>query len=98
MCGACGVLQGGPEWLDCVGFDGPRLAERHKRLRLVNRMLAESGVKISDSGGRLVLRSLTGATRVVDDIMHVWLAAAEIGRRPVDPLAGFTEDGKAGSS
>jgi len=88
MCGACGVLQGGPEWLDCAGFGGPRLAERHKRLRLVNRMLADSGTRVSDSGGRFVLRSLTGATRVVDDLAHLWLAAARIGGRPVDPLAG----------
>lgn len=89
MCGACGVLQGGPEWLECAGIDSPRLAERHKRLRLVNQMLQPAGVKVSDSGGRLVLRNLTGVTRVVDDLVHVWRAADEIGRRPIDPLAGF---------
>jgi hypothetical protein len=68
MCGACGVLRSGPEWLE----EGPersagaRLAERQKRIRIVS--------------------SLTGRTRVIDDLAHVWLGAAEIGRRPVDPL------------
>lgn len=89
MCSACGVLQGGPEWLECAGLDAPRMAERHKRLKLVNKMLESSGTKVSESSGRLVLRNMTGATRIVDDLAHVWRAVDEIGRRPVDPLAGF---------
>jgi hypothetical protein len=89
MCGACGVLQGGPEWLECVELNAPRIAERQKRLGLVNKMLAASGVKVTESGGKLILRSMTGATRVVDDLAHVWRAVDEIGRRPADPLSGF---------
>ncbi|MDB5522979.1 MAG: hypothetical protein JWM58_742 [Rhizobium sp.] len=89
MCGACGVLQGGPEWLECAAIEGPRLAARQKRLRHVNRMLAATGTKVSESSGGMIVRSLTGATRVVDDLSHVWLAAAEIGRKTVDPLAPF---------
>lgn len=92
MCGACGVLRGGPEWLECAGQGAPRIAERQKRLRLVNGMLAASGVKVSESGGKLVLRSMTGATRIVDDLAHVWRAVDEIGRRPADPLSGFLTD------
>lgn len=94
MCGACGVLQGGPEWLECAGLSAPRMAERQKRLKLVNRMLAASGTRVSESGGKLVLRNMTGATRIVDDLAHVWRAVDEIGRKPVDPLSGFTESGE----
>jgi hypothetical protein len=88
MCGACGVLRSGPEWLE-EGLErsaGSRLAERQKRIRIVNHLLRPTGTKLTESAGRLVLSSFTGRTRVIDDLAHVWLGAAEIGRRPVDPL------------
>ena len=77
----------------------PEMVEEGRRILIFSQFvemlnLIEAGLKKQN----INTISLTGATRVVDDIMHVWLAAAEIGRRPVDPLAGFTEDGKAGSS
>jgi hypothetical protein len=94
MCGACGILGGGPEWLDRIGNPGSigatsgetRLAERQRRVALVNGLLASSGVRLSDFGGKLVVRSATGKVRIVDDLAHVWLAADQIGRRLVDPL------------
>ena len=88
MCGACGVLRSGPEWLEggSERSADARLAERQKRIRIVNDLLRPTGTKLRESAGRLVLSSFTGRTRVVDDLAHVWLGAAEIGRRPVDPL------------
>ncbi len=94
MCGACGLLGGGPDWLDRIGTPGSigatsgetRLAERHRRIALVNRMLAPSSVRLSDFGSKLMVRSATGKARIVDDLAHVWLAADQIGRTPVDPL------------
>ncbi len=92
MCSACGVLQDGPEWFDGVGSCRPPLAEQQKRLRLINRLLAPGGTSASEFGGKLILRNQTGMTRLVPDMAHLWTAAGEIGRRAVDPLAGFEED------
>lgn len=94
MCGACGVLGGGPEWLDRagnpdgIGAEGTvtRMAERQKRLQLVNRLLAPTGAKLRDFNVKLLLQGPTGQTKLVDDLTHVWLAADAIGLRPVDPL------------
>lgn len=90
MCSACGILQGGVDWVEGVGAGNAaphdHLAERRHRLQLVNMMLEGSGVSLRGHGRQLVLRSATGATRLVTDLAHVWLAADEIGRRPADPL------------
>jgi hypothetical protein len=90
MCGACGILQGGFDWIDGHGeadaAPHERLAERRRRLALVNMLLEGSGVSLGEHGRQLVLRSATGTTRLVGDLAHVWRAADEIGRRPADPL------------
>lgn len=95
MCGACGVLSGGAEWLersgnpDGIGADPKetRLAERYRRIRLVNRLLSVTGAILRDFNGKLVLKGPTGQTKLVDDLTHVWLAADTIGLRAVDPLS-----------
>jgi hypothetical protein len=90
MCSACGILQGGSDWIDGVGdAAGPtrgRLAERRRRIALVNVLLEGSGVRLSEHGRQLVVRSATGATKLVTDLAHVWRTADELGRRFVDPL------------
>jgi hypothetical protein len=90
MCSACGILQGGFDWVEGVGDDDvtphERLAYRRQRLQLVNMMLEGSGVRLAEHGRQLVVRSATGTTRIVTSLAHVWLAADEIGRHPVDPL------------
>lgn len=90
MCSACGILQGGVDWAEGVGAGDAalhdRLAERRRRLQLVNMLLDGSGVTLREHGRQLVLRSATGTTRLVTDLAHVWRAADEIGRRPADPL------------
>lgn len=90
MCGACGILQSGFDWIEGVGGgEAPlhqRLAERRRRLKLVNLMLDGTGVTLAEHGRSLVVRSQTGTTRLVTDLAHVWRAADAIGRRPADPL------------
>jgi hypothetical protein len=91
MCGACGILESGTDWIDGFGReDVPhhvRLGERRRRLQLINAMLEGTGVRLHDYGRKMVVRSATGATRIVRDLAHVWRAADEIGRRPADPLS-----------
>ena len=89
MCGACGVLLGSGEWADAVASDVPAQAQRHRRIALVNRLLGACGTRLHDAGSKMVLQDLTGRSRVVDDLAHIWLAAAELGSRPIDPLEGF---------
>jgi hypothetical protein len=95
MCGACGVLGGGPDWIDRAGNpDGignaagvTAGAERQRRIRLVNLVLQGSGSKVIDVGSATVVRGPTGRHEVVRDLMHVWAAADRVGPRPVDPLS-----------
>jgi hypothetical protein len=91
MCGACGILTGGPHWSDPVegqaeAGGATRLVERQRRIALVNRLLAPSGMRLSEHGGQLVVRSPTGRTRLVNDLAHVWPAAESLGRARIDPL------------
>lgn len=90
MCGACGVLRGGSDWIDGVGGEAlpphRRMAERRRRIELVNMLLDGSGVRLAEYGRDIVVRGVTGATRIVPDLAHVWSAADALGRRTVDPL------------
>jgi hypothetical protein len=90
MCSACGILRGGVEWIDGVTGEenapDRRLAERHRRMALINMLLENSGVKLTEYGRQLIVRGPTGSTRIVTELAHVWRAADELGRRRVDPL------------
>lgn len=87
MCAACGILGGGSDWLDRGGeSDGiglppgfTWLAERQRRLALVNRLLAPSRIRLSEHGRQLVVRGATGRTKIVADLAHVWVAADLLG-------------------
>lgn len=93
MCGACGVLGGGPDWIDRVdNRDGighraglTRGAERQRRLHLVNLLLKANRSQVVDCGA-LVLRGPTGRSEIVDSLAHVWTAVERIGQEAVDPL------------
>jgi hypothetical protein len=94
MCGACGVLSGGPDWIDRV--DNPdgvghtetltRGAERQRRIHLVNLMLQAGRSQVIDLGNLMVLRGPTGRSEVVSSLMHVWAAVDRVDAQPVDPL------------
>jgi hypothetical protein len=90
MCSACGLLRGGAEWIEGViegenAYDR-RLAERRRRIALINMMLEGTGVKLTEHGRQLIVRGPTGSTRLVTELAHVWRAADELGRLKVDPL------------
>jgi hypothetical protein len=94
MCGACGVLNGGPDWVDRVGNpegvshrpDLTRTAERQRRIALANLLLKPRRLLLSDLGSGLILRGPTGATEIVEVLAHVWTAADRIAPPGIDPL------------
>lgn len=93
MCGVCGSLGGEEHWSSGAGRiqgdEAPtRRAERAKRIRLINRMLAASRVTVTDWQGRFYLvAGPTGKQQVVDSLPHIWQAVQEMSGRSVDPLA-----------
>jgi hypothetical protein len=94
MCGACGVLGGGPDWIDRV--DNPdgvghgdgltRGAERQRRVALVNLLLRARRSQLVDLGTLMMLRGSTGRSEVVDSLKHVWTAVERVDGAPIDPL------------
>lgn len=94
MCGACGILQNGQDWTEGFGSreeaatlpPDRRLAERRRRMALINELLASTGVRLREQGRQLVLSGPTGATAVVTDLAHVWREADRLGRGEADPL------------
>ena len=94
MCGACGVLSGGPDWIDRV--DNPdgighgdgltRGAERQRRVDLVNLLLRSRRSQVVDLGTLMVLRGSTGRSEIVDSLKHVWTTVERVEGEPVDPL------------
>lgn len=94
MCSACGVLNGGSDWLeraenpDGIGAEEniTRRAERQRLINMVNTLLAPSKVKLCDFNTKLIVKGPTGQTKIVNDLAHVWTIADSIGMRIVDPL------------
>jgi hypothetical protein len=92
MCGACGLLANGSDWLDRADDVQPgrsrltALAERQRRIALVNRLLEITGVRIREQGRQLVVRGPTGRTMIVTDLAHVWAAVDVLGGPLLDPL------------
>ena len=92
MCGLCGVLGNEGDWTDAPAMPfasarPTRRAQRLQRVRLVNFVLAQFGLVLSDwQGVKYQLSSRTGRTEVVDNLAQVWLAAERILGRPCDPL------------
>ena len=68
MCSACGVLGGGPDWIDRVGNpdgvghhdDLTRGAERQRGGALVNLLLWPSRMMLVDHGNQLSVRGKPG--------------------------------------
>ena len=94
MCGLCGVL-GASHWTDSHATPGAfaegqartRRHERLYRIQLANRVLAHYGLQLADFQGTcFVLSNKTGRSEIVDDLMAVWPAAAQMIGRVPDPL------------
>jgi hypothetical protein len=82
MCALCGVLLTN-HWAE---RDSGR-RERIFRVALLNRVLVHFGLELVDWSGRVyTLRDRKGRTAVVDDLGGLWIAAAALAGRPLDPL------------
>lgn len=94
MCGACAVLGNAPDWVDRVGNpEGighgenlTRVAERQRRVGLVNLLLRPSRMRLFDLGNKLCLQAPTGRVEIVEGLAHVWVAADRLSLPIVDPL------------
>jgi hypothetical protein len=96
MCALCGVLGGTEHWTDAVARPGvftrntdaaSRRRERINRVAAANRVLKHYGMNLDDWQGSLfVLSTATGKTEIVDNLVHLWIAAERLLGRPSDPL------------
>jgi hypothetical protein len=82
MCSLCGVLLS-DHWAE---QEGGRRA-RFVRVGLLNRVLGHYGLRLDDWGGRVyTLRDQKGSSAVVGDLGALWVEAARLRGRPLDPL------------
>jgi hypothetical protein len=90
MCAACGVLGGGPDWLDRTENGGSGNVasgpERQRRIALVNLLLEVPRLRLRPFGPRMVIASATGRAEIVDDLRHVWAQADRMSGCEVDLL------------
>jgi hypothetical protein len=90
MCGLCGTLGSEADWTDAPAMAEARTTRRAQRLhrvRVVNLVLAQFGLILSDwQGSKYQLASRTGRTEIVDNFAQVWPAAERILGRACDPL------------
>jgi hypothetical protein len=70
-------------WAERDGVGGGRAP----RVALVNRVLGCFGLRLYDWGGPVyVLRDRKGASADVSDLGSLWVEAARLAGRPLDPL------------
>jgi len=82
MCALCGALAS-EHWAEAGGGRRARVF----RVRLVNRVLGQFGLRLDDWGGRIyLLRDLKGRSAVVSDLGSLWVEAERLAGRPLDPL------------
>ena len=82
MCALCGVLLN-DHWAEQEGGRRGRMF----RVGLVNRVLDHYGLELDDWAGRVyVLRDRKGRAAVVDNLGVLWIQAAVLAGRPLDPL------------
>lgn len=94
MCSACGILNGGFDWLERaqnpngIGVEEnvTRIAERQNLINMVNTLLAPSKVKLCDFNNNFIVKGPTGQTKIVSDLAHIWVVADSIGMCMIDPL------------
>ncbi|MEB3101968.1 hypothetical protein [Ferviditalea candida] len=100
MCVLCGEFVMNIHWTDTrrgASADGEvmvggsnqrnRQRERSDRVRLANRLLEFSGLKLDDwSGSKYVLRDRKGNTTIIQDMGELWPAVEKMLRRKLDPL------------
>ncbi|MGP3698600.1 hypothetical protein [Rhodobacter sp. NSM] len=90
MCSACGFPAAPGHWTDAgAQTPGERLRLRFSRLAAVNRLLAPYGLKAHDDGVTPGLQIFApgGQRELVPDLQTLWIAAARMAGRPIDPLS-----------
>lgn len=96
MCGLCGIFDDGRRWLDAAGALNPAAfrRERLRRVAIVKRVLAPTGVTVDDwEGASFLVRGPTGAVEIVDNLFDLWRTAEALGRRRLDPLRSLATPG-----
>jgi hypothetical protein len=100
MCSLCGILGADGHWTDRLAdpqdgqpaaqarqASGTRRKERLQRCALANRVLAHYRLKLADFEGQsYLLRSATGRSELVPDLVGMWAAAERLAGRPCNPL------------
>jgi len=87
MCGLCGVFANADHWSDSPPENGEtRTRSRQMKTRLANQVLAHYSLRLTDTGGSLLLRSATGQASLVPHPGALWPAADRLARKPCDPL------------
>ena len=90
MCGLCGIFDDGRRWLDRAATLDPAALrrERMRRVAIVRRVLAPTGVAVDDwEGASFLVRGPTGAVEIVDNLFDLWRKAEQLGHRRLDPLS-----------
>lgn len=100
MCVLCGEFVSQPHWTDrhvedaarstdaeAGDYQRDRRRDRIHRATLVNGVLRNYGLKVSDwDGSKYVLRDLKGRSELVQDLGSLWPAAAKLCGQKLDPL------------
>lgn len=95
MCSLCDTMGNGSYWTDAAGLtefeaSGQRITARHERTRrvqLVNVILREFGLNLSDwSGSAYVVEASSGASEIAHHLNGIWSSAERLAGRPCDPL------------
>jgi hypothetical protein len=92
MCSLCGALGIEGDWTDAAttplpGALATRRAQRQRRVRVANVVLAQFALDLRDwQGVQYQLSSRTGRTEIVDNLSQVWRAAESVLGRACDPL------------
>lgn len=97
MCEVCAVFGIGDHWTDAASLASPAFpaadiqrfrAERKRRLRLVNALIAHLGATCADwDGESLVLTDAKGRMDVVPDLATLWTRLERMTGARLDPLA-----------
>ncbi|MQA85834.1 MAG: hypothetical protein GEV03_14735 [Streptosporangiales bacterium] len=88
MCTLCYELAGDEHWTDVPVASGAQTPARHRRARILSRVLAHYGLAYADSGpgGPASVSDRKGSVELVGNVAAVWPAVERLAGRHPDPL------------
>jgi hypothetical protein len=92
MCSACGYPAAPGHWTEAGAASiGDRLRARFRRAQVLQRVLLPYGLKAHDGGlvPGIQLSTQTGEQAIVRDLTEVWIVAARMSGKTIDPLAAY---------